>query len=259
MNYEDARSILELPRVWDRSSLREAYKSKALKYHPDKNTSSEANFEFGLIRSAYEFLDTAECLTYEEENKENKVELDIDDIEKKLQAVAPEKVRKLFEACKTVVNVTKDIWSELRKANNLNKTEERVIKTSLKQMLNDEMYVMKVKNETFYVPLWYPNVFYDLQDNSILSIQIKADLPENVTIDDENRIYITFRQNENINIRDYISPLSTIDYKINEINNLSKYEIGSKITLKAAGLLKICEDNEKMNTLIRQDIIIRIC
>ena len=42
MNYKDATTILGLPDTWDEGMLRKAYRQKALKFHPDKNQSVDA-------------------------------------------------------------------------------------------------------------------------------------------------------------------------------------------------------------------------
>ena len=56
MNYKDATTILGLPDTWDEIMLRKAYRQKALKFHPDKNQSVDAEFEFDLVKQAFEYL-----------------------------------------------------------------------------------------------------------------------------------------------------------------------------------------------------------
>lgn len=248
MNYNDARFILGLPQVWDRRELRNAYKSKALLYHPDKNPSKEANFEFDLVRRAYLYLQDKECLTTNESKK------DILSMMSSFNLLDEAKVSRLFDACKEVINVTKDLmseWRELKKGSSVEKT----IRTNLKQMLNDEMYVMNFNSERLYVPLWYPHVHFELSNDTILSVTIITDLPENISIDDDNVIHVIIKKGQPFDIKSVISPRA-ICY--NKIPNIQDTEIGKKIILKSAGLLKICDDKEDMNVSIRQDIIISI-
>ena len=64
MNFLEACTILEIdeacrnPLCFD--ELKKQYRRKILQYHPDKNHSENAAIMFREIRSAYEFLKTAE-------------------------------------------------------------------------------------------------------------------------------------------------------------------------------------------------------
>ena len=52
----DLYKILGISRNATNSDIKKAYRKLALKYHPDKNKSIDANEKFNQIRIAYEIL-----------------------------------------------------------------------------------------------------------------------------------------------------------------------------------------------------------
>ena len=56
MNYQKACKILELTDTVDTETIRKQYKMMALKFHPDKNKSQNANAEYQEIKEAHDFL-----------------------------------------------------------------------------------------------------------------------------------------------------------------------------------------------------------
>ena len=56
MNLLKARSILELPDNYTDEILKKNYRALAMKFHPDKNKSADANEKFSEINQAYEFI-----------------------------------------------------------------------------------------------------------------------------------------------------------------------------------------------------------
>lgn len=246
MNYEDARDILGLPDVWDLKSLNKAFRSQAKRYHPDKNKSSEANLEFDLVKRAYDYL-----LGNEAANLKQKGGLGAKDYKEMFDQFSNEKVAKLYSACKEVVSTAKDLLQEWREKNK-GSIIEYTIKVSLSQMLNDEMYLLKHINETFYVPLWYPNVYFELENGDMLSINIEVDLPSVCSIDDNNNLTVTVpKVRDGFDVKQFLSPRCP---QYNLQIDLSMFPCGASYTLPSVGLLRIDNCYDVMNIKDRQSV-----
>ena len=65
----DYYRILGIPRNSDLSVIKQKYKEKALKYHPDRNKGdSKANKKFNLVKIAYDTLSDKEKRKYYDKN-----------------------------------------------------------------------------------------------------------------------------------------------------------------------------------------------
>lgn len=248
MNYEDARDILGLPDVWDLKSLNKAFRSQAKRYHPDKNKSAEANLEFDLVRRAYEYL-----LSKEPGNIRQKKVLDEIFYKELFDKFNDEKVAKLYSACKEVVSTAKDLLQDWHARKGKTTLFEHTIKVNLSQMLNDEMYVLKHKDELFYVPLWYPSVYFELENGDALSISIDVELPEGCSIDDNNNLTVGIPncQRSQFDIKQYLSPRCE---QFNQHFDLSIFPSGASFTLPSAGLLRVDDFYDAMNIKDRQSV-----
>ena len=260
MNYKDARNILGLPDVWDEKVLAKAYRRQARLYHPDKNSSEEAALEFDLVKRAYDFLNAH---GYEDPNINIRDQSPTDysnglgAINKEtllnaLNGIDSKKVAKLFDACKDIVNVSRELLTEWR-SHSSSKTTQHVIKTSLKQMLNDELYMLKHGDETLPIPLWYPSAHFELDEGNVVSVSITPDLPNNVSIDDENNITVIGTCDEVLSLHDYMSPNSD---RQSYPTTMGPLPAGTSIRLKGVGLLAIDEKDEEMNVKQRGDVIV---
>ena len=56
----DYYKILELDRKATKEEIKKSYKRLALKWHPDRNNSEEAEFKFKLVNEAYQILSNSE-------------------------------------------------------------------------------------------------------------------------------------------------------------------------------------------------------
>jgi hypothetical protein len=251
MNYEDARHILGLPHVWDLKSLNKAFRSQAKRYHPDKNKSAEANLEFDLVRRAYEYLlvhdpSAAEC---KQAQKKDEGEVFYKEL---LNQFNDAKVAKLYSACKEVVSTAKDLLHDW-KSKKQGCLFEHTIKVSLSQMLNDEMYVLKHKDESFYVPLWYPSVSFELESGDMLCANIDVDLPRECSVDDNNQLSVVVDTNsyKSFDVKQFLSPRCA---QYDQQFDLSLFPSGASFTLPSAGLLRVDDSSDVLNIKDRQSV-----
>lgn len=274
MNYKDATTILGLPDKWNEDMLKKAYRQKALRFHPDKNKSSNASFQFDLVKRAFEYL--TECKIKHTENiYENNYEhmknnnnnkwnnsstnIDLNDLFDKLQPFDNEKLHKLFGACKEVVGITKEMVGDML-SNKKRKEIKYEVEVKLSQMLNDDVYMLDHNGTPLIVPLWFDDVYYDKvnSDDEVVSISVIPQLPEGVIIKDNNHMIVKVEYDKlnegSFDIKQFQSPnCEMIDLDI------SRMKKGSKITLWNVGLLKVFETTpDKMNVKEREGITIMV-
>lgn len=259
MNYRDATTILGLPEKWDNDMLRKAYRQKALRYHPDKNQSADASFQFDLVKQAFEYL--VESRHHNKSGKDflfgsgDDGGIDLATLFDKLRPFNPDKLQQLFGACKEVVGITKDMMSEIAKKTDRKETKYE-LEVELSKMLNDEVYMLKHRGTPLLVPLWFDDVYYEKvnDDDDIVSVSVIPKFPKDVsvTIKDSNHLVVKvpYDKLSSFNATLFQSPNSNIV----EID-MTKLWKGSKITLWNVGLLKVFEASpEKMNTTEREGV-----
>ena len=78
------------------------------------------------------------------------------------------------------------------------KHDERIIlKPTINDLFEQNVYKLNYNNETFYIPLWQPEIVFDISNNQLF-VTCQPDLPNNIRIDDKNNIFIntSFKLNE---------------------------------------------------------------
>lgn len=70
-----------------------------------------------------------------------------------------------------------------------------ILRPSLKDVLQNNISVLQVHGQTFYVPLWHSELHYriDGSDDRQLIVKCMPDLPEHMTIDANNELHIDVR------------------------------------------------------------------
>jgi len=118
-----------------------------------------------------------------------------------------------------------------------------IINPSIDNLLNDEVFKIKIENEDYYIPLWHNEIIYETSNCTLIFECIPKIDDNNIFIDDDNNIFI----NDNVEI---YSLLEKENYEIS-IGN-SKYNINMEdikikknqlITIKNKGISNIDYEN----------------
>jgi hypothetical protein len=84
---------------------------------------------------------------------------------------------------------------------------------SLLDMLLDRVYILNECGQTYYIPLWHSELHFKQPEDSSGEIIVlcEPELPDNVTIDEHNNIYISLDVNIQDLFRDQIVPVYITD------------------------------------------------
>jgi hypothetical protein len=64
-----------------------------------------------------------------------------------------------------------------------------ILKPSLKDLLEHNIYKLYVDEQLYLVPLWHNELYFDTPDGSELIVLCQPKLPPNISIDENNNIY----------------------------------------------------------------------
>ena len=232
--YNEACDILDLPQKFTIEELKQAYRKKALKYHPDKNPESNATEQFQKISEAYEFLSNV-GVEYHENNIEvessgydnilksfiryfNK-DIDVDlvlTIVNKLASKVYLNVIEIFSECdkdtviqiyelivkyKDIFQIDPDIVSQVERIAKEKSSKDNllIINPTLEDLYKANVFVINKIGQQYYVPLWHDEVhFEDKEQNSDLIVKCIPDIPDHISIDENNNLHINVIHRTNL-------------------------------------------------------------
>jgi len=117
-----------------------------------------------------------------------------------------------------------------------------IINPSIDNLLNHEVFKIKIENEDYFIPMWHNEIIYETLNNTLI-FECIPKINNHIFIDDDNNIFI----NDNVELH---SLLEKEDYEIS-IGN-SKYNINIEdiqikknqiITIKNKGISNIDYEN----------------
>lgn len=195
--------------------IKKAYRAKALRYHPDKNRTEDANERFQEIHEAYKYLNGS---ILEEESNDYKSLLKsflrtwitsendvLHEWIRRITCICEEKALHLLEKIdKHILKMIYDLISKNREIMNITEdfiekmgdilkskfeNDERII---LHPFLDDleNIYKLYVDDEIYLVPLWHHHLIYDAKDGKEIYVDCYPLLPEHIWLDEYNNVHI---------------------------------------------------------------------
>jgi hypothetical protein len=205
--------------------LKKIYHKLSLKNHPDKNNNSvESTQKFRLIKEAYDFLIEEFNLIKEEDENDNmneytnllnmfiknifqgdyneiisefiknvvngyiKTSLQLFENIDKDTAIS---IYSFLEKYKSMLHISSEILDKIRESviNKYNEIAIYKLNPTIKDLYENNIYKLQIENITYHVPLWHTEMYFDCSGSEIMVI-CEPELPTDVSIDEDNNIYI---------------------------------------------------------------------
>ena len=232
--YSEACDILDLPQKFTIEELKQAYRRKALKFHPDKNPEADATEQFQKISEAYEFLSNV-GVEYDKNNIEvesscydnilksfikyfnkdidvelvlqivnklaSKVYLNVIDIFSECDKDTVIQVYELIVKYKDIFQIDSDIVSQVERIAKEKSSKDNllIITPSLEDLFKANIFALKKNGQQYYVPLWHDEVYFeDKTQNNDLIIKCIPDIPEHISVDENNNLHINVIHRTNL-------------------------------------------------------------
>ncbi len=135
-----------------------------------------------------------------------------------------------------------------------------VLNPSLNDLLENNIYKLYVDNKLYLVPLWHNELYFDSPNGDII-VLCNPELPQNMTIDEDNNIYIETKihatdiSNLIMNEKNICIPINDRQIQIPVSQLYMKKE--QYYTLKKQGISQIIE-KDIYNINYKSDIIVKI-
>ena len=223
MDFNTACINLNLSSPFSQEQLKKQYRIMALKNHPDKHPNKIEYYteKFKEIGQSYEFLNNF----LDSNNSSSEINGDynelfvnflstfftnnysdvqyilktiINDCEnlsiKLFEDMDKEKAMQIFEFINKYQHILYIPSSTVEKIKNIiNEKMENdhiiILNPQLEDLFHDNVYILEFEEEKYYVPLWHDEVYYKHKKNDLV-IKCIPDLPENISLDNDNNIVI---------------------------------------------------------------------
>jgi len=104
------------------------------------------------------------------------------------------KYKNILYISQDIINTIRDIIVEKYKND-----EVYILNPSIDDLLDDNIYKLKIGDSTYFVPLWNSEVYFDGSGCDII-VKCVPELPTNITIDDNNILYVDLEVPLNVSL-----------------------------------------------------------
>ena len=159
---------------------------------------------------------------------------------------------------RSVLHLSQEILDIIREivVKKYNNVEVYKLNPSINDLLNNNLYKLNVNNEIYLVPLWHNESYFDSSGCEIIVI-CEPELPKNISIDDDNNIYIEIELPLIENFKNDTPLTFNIGDTVHSISLCNLYMKREQFyRIKNQGLSKIKKDIYDVSE--RTDIIVKI-
>jgi hypothetical protein len=165
---------------------------------------------------------------------------------------------------KNILYINDDILEKVHKiiAEKYKDVKIYVLNPSINDLFSNNVYKLDLDGEKYFVPLWHNELYFDdkMVENGKDNIIVKCipELPENISIDDNNNIHILLRVSFTFSLLEQKSILFFLGEKRFDLalEDL-KMQRFQTLVLRKQGISKVI-DNDIYNIDERGDIIVRL-